>query len=294
MAYTQNPYVPKVRRDAAYAVFRGESVRKVARRFGVSPGTISKWVKKAESYGFNPIPTLSSRPRHHPRELPRETVLAIVARRMAHGRTSEVIHAELARDGVIVSLNSVRRTIDRAGLMKKRSPWKRYHSPVARPAAEHPGDLVQIDTMHRMVSEKKRTYTFALIDTYSRWAYAKTYARMNGRTTLRFIREAERHAPFRFSMLQSDHGPEFSRWFVSRVSKSHRYSRIGKPNDNAHIERFNRTIQEECLDHATKNPEAMNRALKKYLPYYNGERLHLGIDLKAPEELAVKCFQGIG
>lgn len=25
-----------------------------------------------------------------------------------------------------------------------------------------------------------------------------------------------------------------------------RHTRLGRPNDNAHIERFNRTIQEEC------------------------------------------------
>lgn len=294
MAYTQNPYIPKVRRDAAYAVHRGEGVRKVARRYGVSPGTVSKWCAKAKVYGYTPIPTLSSRPAHHPRQLSDETVRAIVARRLAHGRTSEVIHAELASDGIVISLNSVRRTIDRAGLMKKRSPWKRYHPPVPRPIPERPGDLVQVDTVHRMVRGKKRTYTFALVDTHSRWAYAKTYARMNSRTSLAFIAEAQKRAPFRFGMLQSDHGPEFSRWFVSRVSRSHRYTRIGKPNDNAHIERFNRTLQEECLDRTEKDPASMNRALKKYLPYYNGERLHLGIGLKTPETLAVKCFQGIG
>jgi hypothetical protein len=49
-------------------------------------------------------------------------------------------------------------------------------------------------------------------------------------------------------MIQSDHGPEFGKWFVERIKKSHRYTRIGKPNDNSHIERFNRTLQEECLD----------------------------------------------
>lgn len=260
----------------------------------MSPGTVSKWCKKARRYGYNLIPTLSSRPKHHPRQLSQEVVQEIIKRRLTHGRTSEVVHAELLRDGIVVSLNSVRRTIDRAGLMKKRSPWKRYHPSVSRPSVERPGDLVQVDTVHRMVSEKKRTYTFALVDAHSRWAYAKTYARMNGRTSLSFIREAQKCAPFRFHMLQSDHGPEFSQWFISRVSKSHRYTRIGKPNDNAHVERFNRTLQEECLDKTAKDPASMNRALKKYLPYYNGERLHLGIDLKVPDELAVKCFQGIG
>lgn len=294
MAYTKNPYIPKVRRDAAHAVAHGESVRLVARRYGVSPGTVSKWRRKAQIYGYNPIPTDSSRPKSHPKQLSRAVVERIVELRLAHGRTSEVVHQELINEGVGVSLNSVRRTIDRWGLMKKRSPWKRYHAPVPRPIPERPGDLVQVDTIHRMISEKKRTYTFALLDTYSRWAYARTYAHMNGRTTLNFVRAAQRQAPFQFSMLQSDHGPEFGQWVRSQLKKSHRYTRIGKPNDNAHIERFNRTVQEECLDKTNKDPESMNRALKKYLAYYNCERLHLGINLKTPQELAVKCFQAIG
>jgi putative transposase len=95
-------------------------------------------------------------------------------------------------------------------------------------------------------------------------------------------------------MIQPDHGPEFSKWFVERVKKHHRYSRIGKPNDNAHIERFNRTLQEECLDLLPRNVKEINCALKKYLKYYNEERLHLGIELQTPRELLTKCFQAIG
>jgi putative transposase len=143
-----------------------------------------------------------------------------------------------------------------------------------------------------MVSEKKRMYTFTLIDVYSRSTYAKTYARMNAATSVRFVKEAQRHAPFSFEMLQSDHGPEFGKWFVSRIQKKHRYSRIGKPNDNAHIERFNRTIQEECLDKVERTPEAFNRALSKYLPWYNNERHHFGLNLKTPRE-ALECSQAI-
>ena len=285
--YTNNPYLPRLRRDAAeYA--RRFGVQSASRHFGIPAGTISKWKKKAGVYGYNPIPTLSSRPHAHPRQLKRKVIERIIALRLAHGRTSEVIHEELKQEKIRVSLNSVRRTIDRAGLMKKRSPWKRYHPPVRRPLAEKPGDLVQIDTSHTVIGEKKRIYTFVVVDTFSRWAYAKTYARMNGRTTLSFVRSAERRAVFEFGMLQSDHGPEFSRWFVSRIRKTHRYSRLGKPNDNAHVERLNRTLQEECLDKEKRTPEAYNHALKKYLRYYNGERLHLGIKLKTPMQLLGK------
>ncbi len=162
-----------------------------------------------------------------------------------------------------------------------------------RPLPLKAGDLVQIDTIHTMQSEKVRMYTFVLIDVYSRWIYAKAYQKMNSATSIRFVREAEKLAPFRFNMLQSDHGPEFGKWFVSQIQKSHRYTRIGKPNDNAHIERVNRTLQEECLDHEVRTPRAFNRALKKYLPYYNERRLHLGIGLKTPTQLFTRCFQGI-
>jgi transposase InsO family protein len=143
-----------------------------------------------------------------------------------------------------------------------------------------------------MQSEKVRMYTFVLIDVHSRWVYAKSYQKMNSATTVRFVREAQKVAPFVFSMLQSDHGPEFGAWFVSQIKKSHRYTRIGKPNDNAHIERMNRTLQEECLDKELRTPRAYNRALKRYLPYYNVERLHLGIALQTPSQLFTGCFQG--
>lgn len=292
MPYTQNPYQPRLRRDVAtYA--RRYGVRPASRHFGIPPGTIAKWVYKAKIYGIHPIPTRSSRPHSHPKQLLRSVVQRIIALRLETRRTSEVVHAMLKNEGMNTSLNSVRRTIDRHGLMKKRSPWKRYHPPVPRPHPESPGTLVQVDTVHMMVSQKKRIYVFTLIDVHSRWAYARGYETMNGRVSVLFLQAAQRAATFHFDMLQSDHGPEFSRWFVSRIKQNHRYTRIGKPNDNAHIERFNRTIQEECLDNVQRKVPVINIALKKYLHYYNTRRLHLGINLQTPVQLLTKCFQGI-
>jgi transposase len=294
MPYTINPHMPRIRREAAHLVYRGWSTRKVSRHFGFSQSAIVKWTKKANTLGYHPIPTQSSRPHHHPNELRKEVIRKIIEIRITTKRTSEVVHQELLNQGIRVSLNSVRRTIDRNGLMKKRSPWKRYHPHQDRPYPEKPGDLVQIDTIHTMQSEKKRMYTFVLIDVYSRWMYAKSYQRMNAATAVRFIHEAQSKSAFHFSMLQSDHGPEFGKWFVERIQRSHRYTRIGKPNDNAHVERVNRTLQEECLDKEQRTARAFNSALRKYLPYYNTKRLHLGISLRAPIQLVTNRFQAIG
>ncbi len=274
-------------------VYKGFTPTEVGRRFGVGSSTICKWMKKAVKIGFHPIPTLSSRPKHHPRELGSDLVWKIFHQRIKTKRCAEVIHEELKLQGVEVSLSSVKRTLDRTGLLKKRSPWKRFHPHVDRPYPHKAGDLVEIDTIHLMVNEKQRIYVYVLIDVYSRWVYAKAYAKMNGRTTLSFVREAQKHASFNFEMLQSDHGPEFSSWFVARISKRHRYTRIGKPNDNSHIERFNRTVQEECLDSVARNARGLNRALKTYLAYYNGERLHMGISMMTPVQKLSECVQGI-
>ena len=278
--------MPKLRMEAVRLVkYRGWSTRKVARHTGFNQSAIVKWCKKDPTGGWRRIPTKSSRPNHHPQELKQSIIAKILKIRVATKRTSEVVHQELLNQGIKVSLNSVRRTIDRHGLMKKRSPWKRYHPHVDRPLAQKPGDLVQLDTIHRMIDEKKRLYVFVLLDVHSRWAHARAYVKMNSATSIQFVTEAERRAGFSFEMLQSDHGPEFGKWFVEQIKKKHRYSRIGKPNDNAHVERFNRTLQEECLDGISDDVEMINCGLKKYLRYYNHKRLHLGISLQVPAQL---------
>lgn len=284
--------MPRIRRDAV--LFANKyGVRCAARHFGFSPGAITLWRKKAKKIGLHPIPTGSSRPRHHPKELKEEVVRKIIKIRLDTKRTSEVVHQYLLNENIKVSLNSVRRTIDRHGLMKKRSPWKRYHPPVDRPYPVKPGSLIQLDTIHLMTGPKTRIYVMTLIDVYSRQTYAKAYETLNSATSVRFLIEAQKHFSFKFEMIQTDHGPEFGKWFYSRVKKNHRYTRIGKPDDNAHIERFNRTLQEECLDILSRDVSIINCKLKSYLKYYNEVRLHLGINLKTPMQVA-QCSQAIG
>jgi putative transposase len=262
--YTSNPHIPKIRRDAVLFAHK-YGVRTAARHFGFSPGAICAWKKKAKKIGLHPIPTKSSRPKHHPKEISEDIVNKIIHIRLTTKRTSEVVHQHLLNENIKVSLNTVRRTIDRHGLMKKRSPWKRFHPHVDRPRLEKPGDLVQIDTIHLMSGVKSRIYVITLIDTYSRQAYAKCYEKINSKISMDFLNEVESQSTYDFHMIQTDHGPEFGKWFVSNVKRNHRYTRIGKPNDNAHIERFNRTLQEECLDNLPTQVEVINCELQKYL-----------------------------
>src|ERR1035437_8629425 len=145
MSYTKNPHIPKIRQEAAQLVKRGWSTRKVARHFGFNQSTVVRWFRKSFTYGYHPIPTLSSKPKAHPRQLSEAQLSAIVAKRLERGRCAEVVHKEIENAGIKVSLSSVKRTLERRGLLKKRSPWKRFHPHVDRPKVESPGDLVEMD-----------------------------------------------------------------------------------------------------------------------------------------------------
>ena len=263
--YTNDPRQPKARRDAVLFA-KKYGVRCAARRYGVSPGTISKWKAKAKQIGLHTIPTYSSRPHSkHPRELSDEITDLIVKIRLEHNRSAEVVH--------------------------KRSPWKRLHLSTPRPRVEKPGDLVQVDTIHLLKTDKTRIYIFTCLDVYSRWAYARAYTKCNTKNAANFLRLAQADACFTFSMIQSDNGPEFSTQFTERIPHEHRHSRVRRPNDNAHLERFNRTLQTE-VDVRWPDVSELNRKLKPYLRWYNQERHHFGLNLETPLSV-IRCFQGI-
>jgi transposase InsO family protein len=285
MAYTNDPRRPTVRGQAVALVRKGWSSRKVARHFGFSQSVIVKWVAKARIRGYGKIPTRSSRPMHHPHELTSDVVRAIVRERLKRNQCAEVIQIQLKDQGIAVSLSSIKRTLERRYLVKKRSPWKKWHHSAPRPETAQPGALVQVDTIHLMVSRTKRIYVFTLLDVYSRWAYAKATEKATAGASLRFVKEAQKKAPFLFDMLQTDHGPEFGKYFVRMVQIRHRHSRVRRPNDNGHLERFNRTIQEQCLSALPKDVRTINRKLPAFLRWYNEERPHLGIQLKKPMQL---------
>ena len=94
--------------------------------------------------------------------------------------------------------------------------------------------------------------------------------------------------PFPFLTLQSDHGPEFSKWFTKQLTArglSHRHSRIRTPNDNAHLERFNRSIQDECIRKMPRSLRIWRKEIPEYLRWYNEKRPHLGLEMKMPMQM---------
>jgi transposase InsO family protein len=285
MAYTTNPHLPRVRRDAVRMLNRGYSTREVARHFGFSQGAIVRWKKKGDKIGDVPIRTQSSKPHTSPKRIDNDICTRVSEIRQTCGRSIEVVHHQLEQEGVHISLSSVYRILRDRYLLKRKSPWKKLHYSTLRPEALKPGDLVEMDTIHIMTGPKSRIYVYTLIDVHSRITYARAYHKISSGKSIEFLKQARKVLPFHISCIQTDHGPEFGSYFTQRVGTVHRHTRIRKPNDNAHIERFNRTIQDECLNKLIPQVMKINRALYTYIPFYNSKRPHFSLQFRAPNDI---------
>lgn len=286
MAYSNNPHLPRIRMDAVKMVKQGNSIRSVARHFGFSHGAVMNWLKKEPERGLF-IPTLSSRPEHHPRELTEITVSEILKLRSERNQCAEILRYRLQKEkDIIVSLSSVKRILKRHNLSKF-SRWKKWHQYPMRPMPKKPGILVEIDTVHDG-EYFDRLYIYTMIDVCSRWTYVLPVEKISTHKSLSFVKDARLISPFEFQTLQSDHGSEFSLWFSKRINENgliHRHSRVRTPTDNGHLERFNRTLQEECLNRVPRDMKSYQKAIIEYLHYYNFERPHMALNYQTPMEV---------
>jgi len=289
MAYSKNPHLPRVRMEAVELVKQGKSAREVARHFGFAHNTVLNWLRRKPEYGWHGqlvIPTRSSKPNHHPSELSADIVARILGLRGERNQCAEILHHRLKTDGIVVSISSVKRVLKRAGCSRF-SRWKKWHQYPQRPLVKSPGVLIEIDSMLDGQTTD-RLSAYALLDVYSRWAYASPIAQPNSRLSALFIKRAQEAAPFKFLTVQSDHGSEFSKWFTKIIEHrgiSHRHSRVRKPTDNGHIERFIQTLQKDCLNRIPKTMRAWQKEIPEFLRYYNYERPHMALDYKTPIEV---------
>lgn len=292
MAYTSNPYVGKTRMRARNDVVWGRlTVSQAALRYGVHRTTVWRWIQKAKRLGLNGnchIETLSSGSPNQPNRLPRKTVKRVIKLRLQTGRCALVLHHLLNKQGIQVSLSSVKRILKRHKLTRKKKRKIKDGTRFRRPDVTQPGSLVQVDTIHYVNSDYSRSYIYVLVDLYTRMAYAKFTPIISPTTSIEVMNQAQKQFPFKFDVVQTDNGQEFGQRFLHQLKRKQiklRHSRVRKPNDNAHVERLNRTIQEECFKGMNPTPTTANKKLKAYIDFYNYHRPHLGIQCKTPIQM---------
>ena len=150
-----------------------------------------------------------------------------------------------------------------------------------------PGDLVEIDTVDIFVDGLKR-YLITAIDLPTRFAFAYVYKSSSSACARDFLGKLREVVPFKITRVQTDNGHEFLKHFIQACQKHnvvHYFNYPRHPQSNAHLERFNRTIQEQFAYWNTDSlddTDVFNRSLMTYLIWYNTEKVHRGIGKTTP------------
>lgn len=143
----------------------------------------------------------------------------------------------------------------------------------------YPGHLVAFDTVERFVHGCRR-YIITFEDIYTRFGFAWATTSHASKAAKEFFDYCKMVFPFPFVFILTDNGSEFAKHFAEEVKKLHltHYHTYPKtPKQNPHLERFNRTIQEEFIDYHVGellNVQLFNRKLIDWLIWYNTERVH--------------------
>ena len=321
MAYSTNPNLPRARAIAMQLLVREQLPRQVvANKCGVHRCTIWRWKQKWDDLNrhvqltnYNRptrrdtqappssfrltactwrIPTVISRPHTSPTAVSEDLVQLVLNVRAQLKRCAEVVwHHLVTVIGVSISLSSVRRILWRSGVASGRKNRVRRDNPL-RPHPTQPGELVQTDTIHHVDPKTgKRLYYYTVIDLFTRMTHVTIASKLRQGLAAQAVLEAQQHWRLPIAMVQADNGPEYGRYFEQQMNRANiqtRHSRLHRPNDNAHIERFNRTIQTECIGHYWNRSvplQSQQAKLTAWLEYYNNQRVHLGIQMRTPSQM---------
>ena len=158
---------------------------------------------------------------------------------------------------------------------------------------QEPGDLVQIDSL-AVFRDRIKRYLLTAIDVNSRFGFAYSYPHLNSHNASDFLKKLIHVAPFAIKHIQTDNGSEFDKHFVNAIRASpitHFNTYPRHPQSNAHIERFNRTLRSQFLEHyddVIDDVQPLNQALIDYLVWYNTRKPHQGIGKNTPMEYYIQ------
>jgi len=159
--------------------------------------------------------------------------------------------------------------------------------------ANSPGDLVEIDTIVRFMFNIKR-YIITAVDVKTRYSFSYAYKKHDSSSTKDFFKKLEIVFPYKIKAIQTDNGSEFHKYFMKylkEINVVHYWNYKGRPYRNGHIEKYNRTIQEEFIDQneiLLEDVNEFNKKLMDWLLWYNTKRYHWSLKLQSPVDYLIE------
>lgn len=286
----------------------GWAQARVAERFQVARGTVSKWVARFRAEGPAGLADRSSRPHRSPNQTPRRVERRIVALRVTRRWGPHRIAYHLGLPQSTVSKVLVRYRVPLLGHIDLNTGMRVRKPKPVRYEHERPGGLVHVDvkklgripdggghrTLGQQKGKKNKTgvgYSFihSAIDDHSRLAYSEILDNERQETAAGFWERANTFFAgqgITVWRVLTDNGNCYrSRMFNDALGDSvkHKLTRPYRPQTNGKIERFHRTLAFEwAYARHYSSDTARAATYQAWIHSYNHHRPHTALGGLSP------------
>jgi len=270
------------------------NIRRLCRRFSISPKTGYKWIGRFQAHGPGGILDRSRRPGNSPARTAPEVEAAVLAVRDAHpawgGRKICVRLLTLGRKDVPAP-STATAILRRHGRISPAAssaaePWQRFEHAAAN-------DLWQMDFKGRFPTARSDCHPLTILDDHSRFALAVEACTNEQTETVRGkLITTFRRAGLPWRMLMDNGSPwgndlehvhtPLTVWLM-RLGVGVVHSRPYHPETQGKDERFHRTLKAEVLSgRSFRDLQHCQRAFDQWRPIYNFERPHESLGMQVP------------
>ena len=209
----------------------------------------------------------------------------------------------LNRHGYIINRKKVRRLMSENNLLNypynNRKPATRVINTIVN--VNSANQVWEFDIKYIYIhGESRNSYLLAMVDCYTREVvgYYLGY-HCTGNDVKNTIMEAfEQRGLNNISgiRMRSDNGTQFIcntvENFLSMMNIPHERIHPATPKEDGYIESFNSILEREVIRRFEfDNIEEARNTIKRYMDFYNNERLHSAIGYITPKEMNIKCME---
>jgi transposase InsO family protein len=188
-----------------------------------------------------------------------------------------------------VSPSSVYRVLKNEGLLNRWNTKKKSSKGEGFKQPDKPHEQWHTDIKY---VNYRGTYLFfiGVLDGYSRYMLEHDVRLSMQEYDIELtVQKAREKYPDENPRLISDNGPQYLAKdfgnYLKEVGLQHTKTSVGYPQSNGKIERYFRSMDEECLDvNSFLSIEDARRIIAKYVDYYNTKRLHSALYYLTPED----------
>jgi putative transposase len=276
---------------------QGESITALAQMYGVSRKTIYKWIEREASEGIVGLEDRSRAPHASPQRLSEAMIDKIMEARQRWGWGPRKLLVKLAAawpKEKIPSASTVAEVLRNKGLSQARKRRPRtplYEAPFADASGANQTWCADFKGWF-LTQDGTRCDPLTISDAHSRYLLCCQIA---AKTDTRHV-EALFDAAFREyglpDVIHTDNGAPFASRAPKGLSRlSMRWVRLGivaersrpsSPQDNGRHERMHRTLKQETLQPAARNPARQQDRFNAWQKLYNDERPHQALDYRTP------------